>query len=201
MVKDKQNIDRAVFREIHFVKSITALEQRPQPPLPEIGFVGRSNVGKSSLLNALTNRKRIAKVSSTPGKTQTINYFLVDHSFYFVDLPGYGFAKIAKSIHKSWQNMIEKYILHSEQLRVLTILMDIRRTLQKPDAQMTDWLNYLNIPYLVVLTKSDKLNKQKLNQQKKYYEAEFPDHHVLAVSVHNRTSIRDLALLLDSYIR
>ncbi len=170
--------------KINFVKSITDVKDKPALNLPEIAFAGRSNVGKSALLNAIFNIKKLAKVSSTPGKTQLINYFQVDEAFYFVDLPGYGFAKVPKSVSAAWQKMIENYILNSKNIRLVCLLIDSRHNLMQSDEMMADWLNYHHIPYIVILTKCDKLNKSKLNNQSSYFKSKFPDHHILTFSIH-----------------
>lgn len=171
-----------VFKQVEFVKSITDLHQKPEPKLPEVAFAGRSNVGKSTMLNSILNRRKLVKTSSTPGKTQLINYFMVDDRYYFVDLPGYGYARLPRAVSAKWQQMLEKYITGSAELKLVCLLLDVRHSLQKTDAQMSDWLNYRNIPYLVLLTKADKLGTNKLNQQIKYFKSEFPDHHVLPFS-------------------
>lgn len=180
------------FKNIQFVKSITDLKDRPDLGYPEIAFAGRSNVGKSSLLNALFNIKRLAKVSSTPGKTRLVNFFQADDMVYFVDLPGYGFAKISKSISRTWQKMIETYLLKSAGLKIVCLLIDSRHELMKADALMADWLNFNRIPYVVILTKCDKLSKNKLNQQIKYFQSRFPDHHVIPFSIRSNALVDDL---------
>lgn len=166
-----------------FVKSVTSISHKPDPPLPEIAFVGRSNVGKSSLLNALTNRKKLAKTSSTPGKTRLINYFSIDNRYYLVDLPGYGYAKLSKEDKKTWQSMLESYLKGSEQLRLVFLLIDVRRGFLKYDYQMMEWLDYHEQPYIIILTKSDKISKSRLNQTVKNIKNSCPDHHVLPFSV------------------
>lgn len=181
-----------LFKKVNFVKSITSIKDRPELELPEIAFAGRSNVGKSSLLNAVFNVKRLAKVSSTPGKTKLINYFHAANRVYFVDLPGYGYAKISKRVTKQWQGMIEEYLLRSDNLQFLCLLIDSRHELMKSDLAMVDWLNYYRIPYIIILTKTDKLSKNKQNQQKKYFMSKFPDHHVLLFSIRQSEHIQNL---------
>jgi GTP-binding protein len=189
-----------VFKNSSFVKSIVSLDQAPELKYDEIAFVGRSNVGKSSLLNALLGRKNLAKTSSTPGKTQLINYFLVDNERYFVDLPGYGFAKVAKKELKKWQKMIEGYLLKSEPLKLIVLLIDSRHTLMASDQQMIDWLDLNEMPYMVVLTKADKLKK---NQKLKIFNSwknDLPDHHLMMFSKMDQESIYQLATFLKNFI-
>jgi len=185
---------------VRFIKSISDIKDKPGPALPEIAFAGRSNVGKSALLNAIFNIKKLAKVSSTPGKTQLINYFQVDELLYFVDLPGYGFAKVSKSISASWQKMIEDFILKSENLRLVCLLIDSRHDLMKSDEAMADWMNYYQIPYIVILTKCDKLKKTKLSQQVKYFKSKFPDHHIISFSIHINSLKENLIRYFDDLL-
>ena len=128
----------------------------------QIAFVGRSNVGKSSLLNMLTNQSKLAKTSSTPGRTRLINYFLINDSFYFVDLPGYGYAKASKTQVDSWQSLIEPYLLHNASLKCVCVLMDIRHDPSALDSEMIEFLSHYHIPYIIVATKADKLAVSKI---------------------------------------
>lgn len=130
--------------------------------LAQVAFVGRSNVGKSSLLNMLTNRNKLAKTSSTPGRTRLINYFLINNAFYFVDLPGYGYAKASKTEARAWQALIEPYLVNNTQLKCVCVLVDIRHKPNELDKLMLDFLQYYSIPFLIVATKSDKLPKTKI---------------------------------------
>ncbi len=152
-------------KEVQFVKSIVLLKDKPRPFYPEFAFAGRSNVGKSSLINALLNRKNIARVSKQPGKTRSINYFLINRNFYLVDLPGYGFARVSASEKKSWQTMIESYLLHSQELKELFVLIDAVVGPQKNDLQLIDWLRYQGIHFRVIATKTDKLSRSQLQTQ------------------------------------
>ncbi len=145
-----------------FVTSVGRLDQLPKDGLPEIAFAGRSNVGKSSLLNTLFNRKRLAMVSSTPGKTRTLNFYKVNGKIYFVDLPGYGYAKVSKSLHAEWKQLVEKYVIASTRLKGVVVLTDIRHPLTQLDLELLEWLNYVSIPFIVIGTKSDKLSGNKL---------------------------------------
>jgi len=152
-------------KSVKFVTSAAKVRQAPSDALPHIAFAGRSNVGKSSLLNALFNRKKMALVSSTPGKTRLLNFFLVNESIYFVDLPGYGFAKVPMKIKEQWGHLVENYLQHSENLKCVVVLTDSRHEVQKMDRQLVDWLARNDIPFIVVGTKADKLTKNKLNAQ------------------------------------
>jgi GTP-binding protein len=146
-----------------FVKSAVWPPQYPLATLPEIAFAGRSNVGKSSLINTLVGRKTLAKTSNTPGRTQLINFFTLNDKVAFVDLPGYGFAKVSQSVKKDWGDMIEAYLRERQSLALVVFILDIRRDPSEDDLALRDWLAHYRIPYLHVLTKADKLsNNQKL---------------------------------------
>ncbi len=145
-----------------YVKSVFYLKSLPTDKLPEIAFAGRSNVGKSSALNRLVNVKNLAKTSSTPGKTQMINFFLINKSLYFVDLPGYGYAKASKSMRKSWGKLVEDYLKQRENLMGTVLLIDSRRGPLKPDLQLSEWLDFHGKEKLIVLTKTDKLSRSAL---------------------------------------
>ena len=145
-------------KSAEFKTSCVKLSACPPGEFPEIAFAGRSNVGKSSLMNRLLNRTSLVKVSQTPGKTQTLNFFLINGLFYFVDLPGYGYARVPESVKKEWQGMIEGYLSGRKQLRLVVLLLDIRREPLAQDLQMKEWLDFHHVPALVVATKSDKLS-------------------------------------------
>jgi GTP-binding protein len=132
---------------------------RPDSPLPEVAFAGRSNVGKSSLLNTLVRRKSFARVSRTPGRTREINFFRVNNTFVLVDLPGYGYARISKEKKAEWRPMIESYLRRTTQLRGIVLLLDIRREPSEDDRAMLDFLAEVEVPTIVALTKTDKLSK------------------------------------------
>ncbi len=148
-------------RDARFVQSIADPRERPSPSLPEIAFVGRSNVGKSSLLNALTRRKRLAHTSRTPGKTRTINYFVIDDGCYFVDLPGYGHAEVPESIRRGWRPMIEGYLDDNPRLKGVVTLVDGRHPPTRLDRGMVAWLAERELPALVVLTKADRVARSR----------------------------------------
>lgn len=146
-------------KQAEFVGVFVDVNQLPADQLPEVAIVGRSNVGKSSLINRLANRKNLAKSSSTPGKTRTINYYCFNKSWYLVDLPGYGFAKVAQSEKARWAKMVEKYLANRKTLRGVILLVDIRHSPSQEDRMMKDWLEHHQIPYMVVATKADKLSR------------------------------------------
>jgi GTP-binding protein len=157
-----------IIKSAEFITSAVKPSQYPPAVLPEIAFAGRSNVGKSSLINTLINRKRLVKTSSTPGRTQLINFFNINEAFCFVDIPGYGYAKVPASVKKNWGPMIETYITTRKTLNGVVLIMDIRRTPGPEEMNMFDWLNHYDIPSVPVLTKSDKLSKTR--QQKRLKE-------------------------------
>ena len=159
--------------EIHkaeFISSITQVKQLPEKKLPEFAFIGRSNVGKSSLINMLTKRKGMAKVSNTPGKTQTINHYLINENWYMVDLPGYGYASVSKTVKQGFGKIIENYVLKSENLFFLFILVDIRLEPQKIDLSFMEWAGSKEIPLGIIFTKADKLSANKITVQLKQYQ-------------------------------
>lgn len=146
-------------KQAEFKGAFVELKQLPVVNLPEIALVGKSNVGKSSLLNKVVNRKKLAKSSSTPGKTRTINMYLINNSFCFIDLPGYGFAKVPQSERARWQKMIEKYLTGRKQLKGVIHLIDIRHPPGENDVLMKEWLTHYELPVLMVATKADKISR------------------------------------------
>lgn len=148
-----------------FIATVVRSSQYPSSELLEIAFAGRSNVGKSSLINQLLHRKRLVKTSATPGRTQCINFFLVNNAFYFVDLPGYGYAKVPANIQKKWGPMVEQYLKHRKSLKAVVLILDIRRIPNKEDLQLLSWLQHYDMQGILVLTKADKLTKNKRHQQ------------------------------------
>ncbi len=147
-----------------FIKSVVDPAQLPKEPLPHIAFVGRSNVGKSTLLNSLLNQRRLAFVSSTPGKTQMINFYKINNRFYFVDLPGYGYARSSKTLRESWQGLIEPYLEQTPGLVLVVMLIDVRHPLSALDEQLLEWLQERPLNYVVVATKADKLSRAELQK-------------------------------------
>ncbi|BDG46274.1 MULTISPECIES: ribosome biogenesis GTP-binding protein YihA/YsxC [Parageobacillus] len=142
-------------------------EQYPDGLLPEFALAGRSNVGKSSFINKMINRKNLARTSSKPGKTQTLNFYLINESLYFVDVPGYGFAKVSKKEREAWGKMMETYFTTREQLRAVVLLVDLRHPPTKDDVMMYEFLKHYEIPTIIVATKADKVPKGKWQKHQK----------------------------------
>ena len=159
------------FKSAQFLTSALKTDELPELTLPEIAVVGRSNVGKSSLINHLLQSKKVAKVSSRPGKTQRINYFVIDESLLLVDLPGYGYAKTSKTLQEEWGVWIDKY-LKERGLKLILFLLDSRRELTEEDRQFLEWAFYEKIPLLLVLTKGDKLSQKEKHAAFKRIENE-----------------------------
>ena len=147
-----------------FLLSASTTRQFPAATLPEIAFAGRSNVGKSTLINSLLNRKKLVKTSATPGKTQLINFFKVNEKFYFVDLPGYGYAKVPESVRRKWQNLVEAYLRERETLRNVVLIIDCRHKPTLQDSQLLEWLEYYQRPSLIVASKIDKLKRGQVQK-------------------------------------
>jgi GTP-binding protein len=148
-----------MIKQARFLISNTDVKKCPTPDRPEYAFIGRSNVGKSSLINMLVGQNSLAKVSVKPGKTQLINHFIVDESWYLVDLPGYGYAKISISVKEKFQKLISNYILNRENLYCLFVLIDVRHAPQQIDIEFITWLGENHIPFAIIFTKADKLGK------------------------------------------
>jgi len=155
-----------------FVISNTEVAKCPAPKLPEYAFIGRSNVGKSSLINMLCNRKALAKTSGKPGKTQLINHFIINENWYLVDLPGYGYAQVSKDKKEEWGEFIKQYIINRKNLMCLMVLIDSRIPMQKIDLEFMNWLGDNGIPFVIVFTKMDKLTKAKFKDNIESYKAE-----------------------------
>jgi GTP-binding protein len=155
-----------IIKSAEFVTSATKPSQYPPEGLPEIAFAGRSNVGKSSLINVLVNRKRLVKTSSTPGRTQLVNFFDINDYITFVDLPGYGYARVPASVKKKWGPMIETYLSGRNTLKGVVVILDIRRTPREEEHNLIAWLEHYAIASILVLTKVDKLSKTKLAKQR-----------------------------------
>jgi GTP-binding protein len=154
-----------LIKSAEFVTSAVRPQQYPLAEMPEFAFAGRSNVGKSSLINTLVSRKKLVLTSSTPGKTRLINFFCVNDALMFVDLPGYGFARVSENERRKWRPMIEQYLSGRENLKAVIVILDIRRTPNEEDAQLLDWLARREIPSILVVTKADKLSKTSQSKQ------------------------------------
>ena len=157
-------------REAEFITSSAMESQCPKPEKPEYAFIGRSNVGKSLLTNMLTGKRKLAKVSGSPGKTITMNHFLINRQWYLVDLPGYGYAKRSKTERKKWEKMIRHYILTRSNLMSLFLLIDLRHEPQKNDTEFMDWLAMSQIPFVITFTKTDKLSKVNMEKNLATYK-------------------------------
>jgi GTP-binding protein len=161
-----------IIHSASFIKSSPSILDCPAPTLPEFGFIGRSNVGKSSLINMITGWSKLAKTSVQPGKTRTINHFLVNDSWYLVDLPGYGYAKVPVKLRERWVRATEEYILKRENLVSLFVLLDTRHKPQRSDLEFMEFLGLNNVPFARVFTKSDKLTKTALSDSVENYNSE-----------------------------
>ncbi len=174
--------------EIHQAQFLTSAVRRqgyPREAYPQVAFAGRSNVGKSSLLNSLVRRKRLAKTSSAPGLTQMINFFLIDGRYHYVDLPGYGYAKAPLEAQKKWHKMLEEYLVDNPNLKLLVLLLDVRRKPSPLDDQLVDFLEHNDISTQIVLTKCDKLKRGALHKAQKAIGAHYgfpPDFLPIATS-------------------
>lgn len=185
-----------------FVKSASDPAQCPAPALPEFAFIGRSNVGKSSLINALVNRNGLALISSKPGKTRLINHFIINDTWYLVDLPGYGYAKVSKTMREQWDKMIQNYFRTRENLHCLFVLIDGRIPFQRIDLEMMNWLGQHQVPFVIVYTKIDKVkqnelsvNVKSLKMSMKQYWKHLPP--ILFTSSETKVGIEELRNYID----
>ena len=193
-----------MFKQIEFVKSIYDLKDLPPPEFPEIAFLGRSNVGKSSLINAILNRKNIARVSSTPGFTKAINFFRIDYQFYLVDLPGYGFAKAPAELQKKWKYLIEGYLTAPRDSRLLILIFDIRRNPDELDINLIKFVKHIKKPFCMVLNKIDTLSKKEIDKQVKNYIEVFrlnPNFPIFLTSCKEKENIEPLRKFILSKIK
>lgn len=157
-------------KDAQFVTSNSDVKKCPPPQKPEYAFIGRSNVGKSSLINRMTNKKSLAKTSGKPGKTRLINHFIINNEWYLVDLPGYGYAEVPKAERLKWEKMIRQYILQRENLQCLFVLIDSRHDAQEIDLNFMEWLGTSQIPFSIVFTKTDKLKPSELEENLNKYK-------------------------------
>jgi len=149
------------FKNVDFLQSVFSLKQLPEAEYPEVAFAGRSNVGKSSLINRIVSRRNLVKTSSRPGKTQSLNYFCIDQKLYLVDLPGYGFAKVSKEVRSTWDELISDYLEKREALTCVIVIIDIRHELKPLDRDLVNWLRFKKKTFVIVYTKLDKLSRGK----------------------------------------
>ncbi len=174
-------------RSVELYKAVYSPEDLPQTPFNEVAFVGRSNVGKSSLLNTIVNNFKLARVSSEPGKTRSINFYLVNQRFFLVDLPGYGFARVPLREQKRWKELIESYLKGRDRLKGIFLLIDSRVGPTEKDKQMKDWLDFYSIPYVVIATKVDKLNSSERKKLEEKVRRAFKDESVRIVPFSSKT--------------
>jgi GTP-binding protein len=177
-------------KNARFVKSILDGKEKPKPAMPEVVFAGRSNVGKSSLINSLVNQRNFARVSKKPGKTQTINFFNIDDRFYLVDLPGYGYANRSKAQQSTWNKGIEDYLINSRELMILLALIDSKVGVKENDKQLIEWLEHIQIPFRIIATKVDQISRSEAIDGESQIRESLglsPDNPIIFYSVKNRT--------------
>lgn len=186
------------FKNSTFIKSLTDVKEKPSGQLPEVLIVGKSNVGKSSLINALTGHNRLAFTSSKPGHTKLLNYYNIDNRFFLVDAPGYGFAKGGVDLDRLFGEMMENYFVHNRELKLVLLLLDSRREMNQNDLEILDYVRQENIPYFLVVTKLDKVNqseKAKLNKHLK--EIDIPNEYIFYTSINQARSLDNLKTAIE----
>ena len=193
------------FQNASFYTSVTDIRDLPQHSGIEVAFAGRSNAGKSSAINTLTNRNRLAFVSKTPGRTQQINFFKLDADQFLVDLPGYGYAKVPESIRQQWEKLLGKYLQSREPLKGLVLIMDIRHPLKSLDIQMLDWFAPTGKAIHILLTKADKLSKQQatitLKNVSSYLTSAYPQCSVQLFSSLAATGVEDASVVINEWLK
>ena len=189
------------FQNSYFIKSATKKEERPNTNLPEILFAGKSNVGKSTLINSLTNKKGLANVSSKPGHTKLLNYFNIDEKFYLVDAPGYGYASGGLDLDKLFGDMMSNYFEANKYLKLALVLLDGRREIDDNDKELISFVQDYNVPYFLIITKSDKLNQsEKYQMTKRIKENGFSDKKVFFTSKFDIKSLENIRQNIDKMI-
>lgn len=192
-----------VIKKVNLDIVIGVTSQVPDTDMPEIAFAGKSNVGKSSLINALMNRKSYARISSQPGKTQTINYYNINDAMYLVDLPGYGYANVSQSVKEKWGRMVERYLKKSANLKQVFLLIDIRHDPSANDKMMYDWIVSNGYRPVIIATKLDKIKRSQTDKQIKAVRTGLglkPDDTLIAVSSETKQNIDKLWEIVESYI-
>ncbi len=192
-----------VIKSLSLEKVCGITSKLPENTLPEVAFAGKSNVGKSSLINALVNRKSFARTSSEPGKTQTINFYNINESLYFVDLPGYGYAKTSMETREKWGKMIEKYLHTSKQLKQVFLLIDIRHKPSENDRNMYEWICYQGYNPVIIATKLDKINRSQIQKQVKLIRETLgmeKDEVLIPVSSQSKQGVEDIWNVIESYV-
>ncbi|KAI4309686.1 ribosome biogenesis GTP-binding protein YihA/YsxC [Lactobacillus intestinalis] len=193
-----------IIKNSDYAVSAVREDQYPKDNLPEIALAGRSNVGKSSLINTLLKRKNLARTSSQPGKTQTLNFYIVNEEFYLVDVPGYGYAKVSQKQREAFGEMIQDYLETRPNLKGLIILVDARHEPTKDDIAMYDYAQYLNLPILVVCTKMDKIKKSQINKVlsnlKKHLDLNYENVSVLTFSSVSKLHVKELGDWIEKHL-
>jgi len=174
------------------IRSAARAEDFPPAVLPEVAFLGRSNVGKSSLLNKLTGKQGLAYTSAKPGCTQVINFYNVDQEMYLVDLPGYGYARVPLEVKAQWKGLIDSYLSNRETLEMAVVLLDARRGWMEPDLELQQWLEFQNLPYIVVATKTDKLNRREETNGLRQIQAQCRDALLVPFSARTGRGVREI---------
>ena len=191
------------FINVKFIKSASKKDEFIVDELPQVAIVGRSNVGKSSLINLLTNNSKMAKTSSMPGRTRLVNYFNVNNEMYLVDLPGYGFAKASKNLTSAWDSVMNDYFTDNEKLKLVLVLIDSRILPTELDMQMMDYLAEHEIPALIIMTKTDKLNRSEtnLNKDKISKMMRYNKDLIIPTSTLKKVGVEDIAIKVDNYLK
>ena len=192
-----------IIKDAKFIISAVKPAQYPEGDLPEIALAGRSNVGKSSLINKLLNRRGLARTSSTPGKTQQLNYYLINDSFYFVDLPGYGFAKVPQDVKAQWGKMIGGYLDKRENLQLCLQLVDIRHKPSKEDVEMYQYLAHYNRPHAIIVTKTDKISRGQYQKHVKIIRETLqvlPNTPIILTSADSGLGKEEVWKLIEQYL-
>ena len=187
-----------------FLTGAVSARQYPKGALPEFAFAGRSNVGKSSLIKSLLNRKKLVRISSTPGKTREINFFKINNAIMFADLPGYGFARVAPALQKKWKKMLEEYLSQRNPLIAIIFIVDIRRKPTELDLTLKEWLEELDRDYILVVTKADKLSASERQKQVKIIKTAFMGEHALDFIIYsskNHTGRKELWSTMEKLAR